>query len=315
MATRRRDVSFGDDPHGIEDLEIVAHGNGVSFAVSHNAGEDARNAVTAVAVARALGLKSLDYTRKNYVESRNKQPRKRDRRRSDAINITAEAIRFVKQSAQRGYRVNPPRVSSGLFAAGSVLLRLPVTFRAAALSIRNGFHFESMAIARLILEQLAWAIAVLGTVDDSLFEVEPQRCLSSLKHLLPHAGRQYGLLSRLAHLVPEEHHRFLEFKESGASITLTSLDRVQEDALVILSLADSYCVVCDFVFRDYFGELEHIVREGNKLWVAKEGRTIPSRVQYWREHVDSTRGDPVARPSAWQEFMDRALDMASIPDV
>jgi hypothetical protein len=164
-----------------------------------------------------------------------------------------------------------------------------VSFRAVTLTIRNGFHFESTVLTRLILEQLAWCYVVRSIPDGALFDTEPHKCITQLKRLLPDAGTVYGNLSRSAHLMPETTLRYIAFQNGEPSVTLLSFDRARTDALMLLLMADYYCVVSEFVFRDYFTAFRHISLDSSGTVQPRPDRPGIQLLAEWKNRLAAGR--------------------------
>jgi hypothetical protein len=275
-------LDYGDSPYGIEDIEIIAHGGGFSAGISFDAPDDSRKNILAAALARQFGLRSVDYTRKTYVEPHYNLRPERPEWLTKVIDITEESKRLVYTAADRAYRIRNKPDHVGLFAAGAALLRLPITFRTATLTIRNGFHFESALLLRLIVEQLAWIVSVRELTNADLFEVDPHKCVSSLKEILPSMGRLYGELSRAAHIVPQTTLRYLDFSIRGDPwVKLLTFEHAVDDALWLLLLADAYCVVSELVYRNLLPSLMHVVVRPDGSVVASSERPGVALLAKW----------------------------------
>lgn len=285
--------NFGDLPAGLEDLEMIAHSDWFSVAATFDCPEPARSELLAVAVARRLGLKSIDYTRRAYVDSRDVRRGQRDARQADAIAITREAKQAVRTAIERAMTIRDKPGHVGMFAAGAALARLPITFRMATLAVRNGFHFEGNLLTRMILEQLAWMAAVHTLADDSLFDVAPQACIPALKAYFPYAGRTYGLLSKAAHIVPSTTLRYIDFPESGKPmITLKSFEYARDDAFNILLVADMYAVMSEVIFVRQRSGFTHISLTEDGAITLRSDRPVLQRLRHWERVLaeDSREG-------------------------
>ena len=131
----------------------------------------------------------------------------------------------------------PAGAPPGLVAAQAALLRLQASFRGAVLMCRLGLRFEATVIARLILEQIAWAYAVHGFTELVFWDVLPTKSISALKTIWPEVGRLYGQLTDVAHIVPEvsaEYHLLSE-TEPGVVIGSIADTRIASFRLLYLS--------------------------------------------------------------------------------
>lgn len=143
--------------------------------------------------------------------------------------------------------------SSGAAAAANVLIRLASTFRGALQLVRLGFAFESEAVTRLGFEQISWAYAVAPLTDIGEIErASPTKSVTKLKELLPAAGRIYGRLSELAHVLPDTHHRFVSVdSDDKVRITIQAHDATRESLFLLVLLLDAFYVVSEARFHVY----------------------------------------------------------------
>jgi hypothetical protein len=132
---------------------------------------------------------------------------------------SAEVRPMIVRALQSLHEHPEHRRSVGSIASHAALFRLQSTFQAAVLLVRQGMHFEVQAILRLIIEQLAWAKAILEYEDERFFAIRPTRCIAHLKMLFPESGRLYGDLSTGAHLSPETTLRYISESEGTFQIS------------------------------------------------------------------------------------------------
>jgi hypothetical protein len=98
----------------------------------------------------------------------------------------------------------------GLFAFDLAMVRSRASIELMLITARQGFLIEPCLIARSLLEQFAYALRVWETDDDSLiFGSKPQSLIRYLSVANAHAGRAYGMLSRLCHYDPKMHFAFI----------------------------------------------------------------------------------------------------------
>jgi hypothetical protein len=137
---------------------------------------------------------------------------------------------------------------AGQFAAGMALTRLNTTFTVLALLTRYGYGFEAAGVARLVLEQLAWAYAVRDGEDASLLEVMPQKSIGRLREILPWAGRLYGLLSEYAHIKPSLGGEYVEVSEEAVAVySRRPINWSPMLAWCYALLADAFVVVAEII--------------------------------------------------------------------
>lgn len=115
-------------------------------------------------------------------------------------------------------------------------------------------------MARSIIEQFAYAARVWETdEDDVIFLSKPQSLIRFLNDANPHAGRAYGMLSRLAHYDPKMHYSFIGGEETNDKGESSSTVLQRSWRFKITALAWLFFVLdLKFkVFRQFYGEHEN----------------------------------------------------------
>jgi hypothetical protein len=231
-----------------DEMEFLAAGP-LGVGVPFGAPTEFKQMVLAAATTYLSGNSSVDYTLRRYGESLLRRgPSAEDRAMFTALNDAKSEVAAVAAEISNFDRVT---VNWGLLAAELCLLRLTISFRCANFLIRHGYAFEAASIARLILEQIAWAFAVHRLDDESIMNIPPSRCITDLKSILPTAGKFYGELSEYAHLHPQHSPQYVEIqgKRAGA---LSSLKHFRWQLVFpVLHLADWYRVVLEYIAFDY----------------------------------------------------------------
>jgi len=217
------------------DLELLRTGL-FTLAVPFDAPRDAKRRVLAAFTSYVWGNTSVDYALKRHGDLwEAARPSAEDRAIFEALS---DAKNYVKRFASVIQSFKKATVSSGLVAAEASLVRLVASFQCCAFLIRAGYHFEAATICRLILEQLAWALAVHERSDDDIFEMQPNSCIGELKSIHPEAGQLYGQLSKLAHLHPDHQPDYLRL-EGGQLAVLHTLQHARWTLVfVLMKLAD-----------------------------------------------------------------------------
>lgn len=290
---------------GLEDLYIVT--SGLAVAIPYDAPEQVRLNVAAAALAPQLGIKSVDYLRKQYAEIWSERRVTFSARHRYALATTAQAKAWVAEAIERLKAVPDKPDHVGLFASGAALLRLTMTFRCATFCVRNGFHFEFAVLARLILEQLAWVLAIYTVPDGEALAIQPQSCVGRLKPLFPYLGPLYGHLSASGHITPRRTTRYIDFSEPGdPGIVLTSDRYAAEDAFDLLALADAYVVICEWIYADRYRALLHVDLDSSGQKTPKPDRPTFVSLQSRAEEHDALAasspgagdtGEPVRCPA------------------
>jgi len=253
-------VDLGDLPHGIEDVHIIMRGS-FSVATSYDCPQDRQHQLRAVVLAEAFGEESIDAVYEEYVSPYAAGIPSLPAELDPIIAGTSAGKEFVRRAIGRVLAIKDKPDHPGIFAAGAALLRLPITFRLATLAVRNGFHFETALLARMIVEQLAWVLAVHRYADEKMFAIDPHKCISRLKQYFPDVGRLYGALSEAGHIIPRRTLRYIEFTGAAEpTIQLISLEFGFEDTALLLKIADMYAVVTEVVYSELLPDLQHVSR-------------------------------------------------------
>jgi hypothetical protein len=240
----------------LEDFEVV--GTHLFMALiprGERYGAFAEN-VRAAAVASTLRLSSLDYARRRYVEPVPNQVEVEHHH--PYIDAYAAAKTHVERAIGRLRTAGRPDPTVGIFGSSLVLERLPASFFCAHFMYRMGHRYEGHAVARLILEQLAWAYAAHDSDDMAFIEaVETTRSISVLKQFVPEAGRLYGFLSNKTHIDYSTHHEFLTV-EGDRNVVLHAKPDFPQFAEIMLRLADLFVLVWEVSQAPYLDTFEAI---------------------------------------------------------
>jgi hypothetical protein len=174
--------------------------------------------------------------------------------------------RQVREAVDRISDLDAPAgAPPGLVAAQAALLRLQASFRGAILMCSLGLRFEAAVIARLIVEQIAWAYAVHGFKDLAFWDVLPTKSVSALKVIWPEVRRLYGQLTEVAHIAPEVTAQYLLFSGTESSVVIASVDDTKIVSFQLLYLAYVFSVVSavtmrSFLYGEKTNEAEALVR-------------------------------------------------------
>lgn len=114
--------------------------------------------------------------------------------------------------------IESPRsgTAEGVFVSNLALCRVPLSFRCLSTIANRGYLYETMAIARHILELLGWAYAVrsLATIE-AAEKISPHKTIGQLNKFYPKAGKLYGFLSEHSHFMPHRHEQHVDISESN----------------------------------------------------------------------------------------------------
>jgi hypothetical protein len=239
------DVRVITSSRDLDDYDILSTMT-LSVAVPHRTTESFRRLIWAAMATYGLGNSSVDHVIRRYGhlwERRSDKSFQSDPR----IIALREIAAVVKEVADELDRVTPaPGV--GRLCSKAALCRLEASFKAAYGLVRREYVFETDAVVRLILEQIAWAFAVHSEPDDKVFQLSPTKCIGRLKTVFPGCGVLYGLLSEWAHLDPTLAQNYVEFSNHGVDVVRRSDANAFESGANLMVLAPVYLEVAQKLF-------------------------------------------------------------------
>lgn len=237
-------------PFDLEDLQLIGD-HLFAVGVPIDMPEEFKVRVFAAAKSYVTGNKSIDYTLKRYGSHWSFGIVDTD---SD-LSVVA-LCRLVRVSAidTISYLMsiqNKPDLPN-VFACTAAIVRLKNTFRAAVLCIRNGMQIEAATLCRVILEQLAWISAIysLNADHDSYTKLTPQKCITSLKRFVPHAGKLYGLLSETSHLHFKATLSYIDVRGDDLAVRIHDHKLCARHAVELLHLIDWLEIIGEYVYGD-----------------------------------------------------------------
>lgn len=115
-------------------------------------------------------------------------------------------------------------------------MRIPFSIEFLLSSANRGAFFESAAIARMILEQIAWANSVDPLEDfESVQKTSATKSIGPLKDKFDGAGRLYGWLSVHTHWAYEGHVKAMHL-EDGVTSSLFATSKFKACSLALTAL-------------------------------------------------------------------------------
>lgn len=254
----------------LEDFELLKTMQHAALIPRRHAGGAFEANIRAALIASTLRLRSLDYARRRYVEDLFVSPKAN--RHEAYVTAFKAAKLYVKRIINKVNASEGPEPTVGVFGASLVLERLPASFFCAHLLYRLGHKYEGHAVARIILEQLAWAYAA-HSIDniEAIKRISTTGTISLLKGLLPEAGRIYGFLSSKTHIDYSSHEEFLKI-EGNANFVIHAKEDFVEFAQVILTMADYFGIVWEATQLPYIDDPEAVFFDERAKLVANPAR-------------------------------------------
>jgi len=236
--------------HDLFEMQLI--GNRLfRVAVRVDADPEFKTYILAAGSAHSLGMRSIDNVlRKHgdkwlqkFQEGRSDPEEQAAQFRNAVLNKVLMRCKEISELDLSGV------TTEGTIATANIQIRLESTFRAALQLIWLGFAFESEAVIRLGLEQIAWSYAIrnLWTKED-VDSTSATGWMTKLKEVFPGAGRIYNRLSNLAHVAPSTHTRFLGRAEAETFVKIRSPAAARESMLLLSIVVDAFLVVSEMCF-------------------------------------------------------------------
>jgi len=232
----------------LDDYDILSI-QSLSAAVPHETTESFRHFIWAAMATYAFGNKSIDNVMKNYdyIWQRYKKGVFENNPR---ILLLRSMTKEIKQAADALEAIEIEDNLSQI-CAKAALVRLEATFKSAYGLIRKEYIFESDAVIRIILEQIAWAYVAYGTDPDKLSMLKPNKCITKLKKVFPYAGKLYGMLSEWAHIDASIISDYERFHAEGVPVVRRSDHNSQQSGVNLMCLSVVYVKMIQDLFSIY----------------------------------------------------------------
>jgi hypothetical protein len=287
-STLNRFDRFADGrlPHTLDELTLIGDGM-FTVGVPHNATAEFKRYVFAGAKAASYGYRSVDYMLRQHGErwELSSPPLPTE---EFARQVHSQVSASVSQAVEKLQAIRLGPELNGSFASWAALARLAQTFRIVAGGLTRGWHFEALSLLRLILEQLAWCVAVRGLPGQDHFEVLPTSSVGQLKAIRADIGRVYGELSEAAHIHPEHTPSYISFDGPRVVVTWASSDYLLSNANYMMILLDIYHEVVRLVESDHaHPESEGGVPPKEPLAPLRKGRPFAAEWDRFRVHCDA----------------------------
>ncbi|MFL6857449.1 MAG: hypothetical protein ACJ8EB_06015 [Allosphingosinicella sp.] len=204
--------------------------------------------IYAVLIARSLGNRSVDYTRKAYGRY---VPELIDRDR--AVKRLYQTHMAAYDRFYHGFL--PPRSDEplGVFAFDLTMVRARTSIELLLYAARRGYIIEVSLIARGLLEQFAYAHVVWRKDNDGdVFGLRVSKLVPRLKPVRPAVGRMYGWLSKLAHYDTSEHYQFIGDAEASTVTQRSWAFKISALAILFAILDLKFAI-----FRAAYREADH----------------------------------------------------------
>jgi hypothetical protein len=242
------DVRYLTASSDLDDYDILAI-NTLSVAVPYRTTESLRKLIWAAMVTYVFGNSSVDHVIRRYGHLWNKRT-DQSFENDPLLLILRGNQEDIEHIAERLEKTVPTTQLSHV-CAKSALCRLEATFKAAYGLVRRDYIFETEAVIRMLLEQLAWAHEAHQESEEVLRTLNPTKCITSFKAVFKEAGRFYGELSEGAHLDPSIVENYLRFHKDGSKVIRRSRPDSQHSGYYLTALASVYLEVVQKLFAPF----------------------------------------------------------------
>jgi hypothetical protein len=171
--------------------------------------EELKRRIAAAMLSCQFGYSGVDYAYRTYTKHERYDPG--DPSRLD-WQMDGAIKRQVASLGELIFQVTPhPNKRHGEIISEWCFMRVPHSIELLVSCSHKGALFESAAIARTILEQIAWACRIDALKDlHAIKDTSATKAIGALNRLCPVAGRLYGWLSSHSHWTYEAHIKAFE---------------------------------------------------------------------------------------------------------
>lgn len=204
----------------VDDFDFTFPGIGWSIGLRSTYPNILKKRIASAAISLIMGI-SPDRVEKKYlhdVEYKESSPNR--------LDLIIDS--FIKQQIEvLDNAINQFKISTddsfGQFVAKVTLLRTLFSVQTLLSSSHKGALYESAALARLALEQIAFAHSVFHLVHmENIQSTKPQRCISALKNIPGNGGYLYGWLSEHAHWMYDAHAKAISITGEQVGVVYRS---------------------------------------------------------------------------------------------
>lgn len=244
----------------ISDMKIIRIGFGVPFLVPKDLTIDEEKYLRASQLTIALGNKSIDNILKNNLSDF--ETTRTTNVLNDKEKLLNEALGLSKVQQKElqqilGGLTSLPDTKASI-ACLTVFSRLQATFCSVHSLISLGYYFESFALIRLILEQLAYVYTASMVEDGKGSFQSPTKSISQLSKFHTQTGKLYGILSKKTHIDKSEIYRYIKIQDGKVYTLHNSIDFSLGASIYLLAVLDIQYCVFEFCFRQYLKDFKCI---------------------------------------------------------
>ena len=190
--------------------------------------------IGAAVISLHMGNTAVDYTYRRYLKGRRYEMN--DGSRLDLCISREIKNKSAALSSSLSLITELEPKNDGQFVSEWTFLRIPFAIEFLLSCANRGAFFESAAIARMILEQIAWCNAIDGLTDVAVIQkTSATKSIGILKQRFEGVGQLYGWLSAHAHWAYDGHVKAMHF-EDGKTASLFATPKFKASSLALTVL-------------------------------------------------------------------------------
>jgi hypothetical protein len=281
-----------------KDFEVPVNNTAFEVGVDHDYPATLREMISAATVTYYLQNKSIDNVRRTYLKDMNYEEDPGGHSRLDRsfrkacerqVERIGEMLRTYPEILDRAPTV-------GEWIGDLTLIRASYSFERAFAEADKGALFEAVAIARMILEQLAWVYVIRNFDDvDKVRKTQTTKCIGSLSKKFSDVGKLYGWMSNHVHWDYEAHIKVVT-NDGTFDGALSATSEFKAIAYAML-IALAYLLLN--VFNSLMSEYSELAAAG-----------LPSTGL-----IKESDFDPIVMISSIYDLSDRSLDILTIMNI
>ncbi|MGP0010992.1 MAG: hypothetical protein ACLPIG_20215 [Methylocella sp.] len=240
--------------------------------------------IAAAVASEFAGIRSVDYTLKRYL--RDVTYPQEDGSRLDLRIRAFVSHKMSDFDSTIMYLAPFPDKSFCMTVSEWTLMRGPFSMDLLAHCGQRGALFEALAIARMMLEQLAWAYVINTESDENtVHQLSATRAIASFKGKFLFAGRLYGWLSAHAHWTFDGHKKSMISREDTIGHLLASSYFKAVIFAVMILLSKLYLDVVWTLYSDQLGTCDkNQVKSYDTSIMMEECQALLSEILKHDEH-------------------------------
>ncbi|MGX5736608.1 hypothetical protein [Bosea thiooxidans] len=231
------------------DFELLLNQGAFEIGIDDDFPSELKKRLTAASLSYQMGNRSVDYLKKHYLSDIEYEDEHPDRFDRPLMNfIKREAKKLSELLVEATHRDNSPM---GEIVAEWTVMRFHYSMSLALTCANRGALYECVALCRMIVEQLAWAVRIYKMQDaDQIRSAQAQSSISSLKELYGSAGKVYGWMSDHAHWAYDAHIKSFDFDGVRLGHMYASAAYKMKSLMLSLVVLDMAQAVHEYIFKE-----------------------------------------------------------------